>query len=95
MFFDNDLQTFFTDFAEPCVINSNTIEVLFDSQQVQYQEGFSTVVGYQPTITLKTADALANNVEQGVTLTVRGKSYTVSNIEEDGTGISTATLYKN
>lgn len=95
MFYDADLKTFFTDFSEPCQIGLVTIPVLFDNQQVQYQEGFSTVVGYSPKIELKTADALSNNVDQGTVLIIRGKSYTVSNIEEDGTGISTATLYKN
>ena len=87
-FFDLD------DFAETVTLNGTPVKAIFDTPRIQYQEGFAQVVGNYPQLTVQTSDVTAAEIDQGSTVVVRAKSYTVADINDDGTGITVLYLHK-
>lgn len=87
-FFDLD------DFAETVTLNGTPVKAIFDKPRVQYQEGFAQVVGNYPQLTVQTVDVEAAEIEQGSAVSVRNTSYTVADIDDDGTGITVLFLHK-
>lgn len=87
-FFDLD------DFAEQVTLNGRRVKAIFDTPRVQYQEGFAQVVGNTPQLTVQTADVTRAKVEVGAPVIVRKTSYTVSDVNDDSTGITVLYLHK-
>lgn len=84
---------FFRDFfAEPAVLGTHSLRVIFDVVSSTYSDGYSTLSTHQIKITCKTVDVLAASAQQGSTITLRGKTYSVSDIFDDGTGITILTV---
>lgn len=92
----NDAEDFFdlTDFAEPVTVNGKRLKAIFDKPRVQYQEGFAVLVANQPQLTCQTVDIEKANAVQGSPVIVRRQNYTVSEISDDGTGISIINLHQ-
>lgn len=88
IFFDLD------DFAEIVQVNSQSIKAIFDRPAMTYQEGYATIATRVPQLTVQTVDLENANVVQGSTVTVRNQQYSVAEVEDDGTGISTVFLHK-
>lgn len=95
MFFDDDIDIFFGDFAEPCKIGSKTVNVLFDNQQTITDNGFTSVIGYKPQISIKNTDIALTGLTEDTIVVIRGKSYIVVSITDDGYGISNCMLQTN
>lgn len=87
-FFDLD------DFAEQVTLNGRRAKAIFDTPRVQYQEGFAQVVGNYPQLTVQTVDVTRAKIETGSPVQVRKASYTVADINDDGTGITVLYLHK-
>lgn len=87
-FFDLD------DFAELVTVNNQSIKAIFDRPVVHYQDGFSTVQTVVPQLTVQSVDVTNASIVQGSTITVRNQNYSVSEVEDDGTGISILFLHK-
>jgi hypothetical protein len=92
----NETATFFdlNDFAEIVTCNGRRIKAIFDKLTVSKQEGFTTVVGQHPQIVCQTSEFDLSAAVQGDLVVVRRVNYEIVNIEPDGTGISTISLYE-
>lgn len=87
-FFDLD------DFAEAATLNGKSAAVIFDRPRFSYQEGFSQVVSNSPQVTCQTSDVILANVVQGSTVVFRNRNYTVTDVDDNGAGISILSLHE-
>lgn len=87
-FFDLD------DFAEIVTLNGKKVKAIYDRVQVEHNEGYAVVKGYSPTLTVQTVDVVKSNATIESLVTVRKKQYEVSDIQDDGQGITTIHLYE-
>jgi hypothetical protein len=92
----NDTADFFNtdDFAEFATVNGRRMRVIFDKTPVQYAEGFAQITANTPQLTVQTADLTKASVVAGQSVVVRRVNYTIAEIEDDGTGISTVFLHE-
>lgn len=89
--FAEDLAPFFSiaGFATAVVFNGAlSVNAIFDNAYFEAEQ----TVGTQPQLTCKTADLAT--VAVGASVVVNGTSYTVANIEPDGTGVSVVQLQR-
>lgn len=88
--FIEDLDAFFTDFGMPATVGGQAVQVIFDNASQGTSVGVLGMAGTQPAITIKTADLAADPV--GAVAVVNGTSYTITQHEPDGTGMSVCLL---
>lgn len=87
MFTENLAAFFDTDaFATTATIGTASVSVIFDAAYA----GALGVAGSAPTLLVVSADVAG--VARGDAVTISGSSYTVTNIEPDGTGLTRLTL---
>ena len=85
-----NLTPFFTDFGQLATVGGVRVSVIFDAASSLGNVGPSGMSSVAPVVTLPTASVPANPVGQAVA--VAGKSYTITQHEPDGTGLSVLTL---
>lgn len=96
----NDLDIFFADSNETATFGAGApVPILFGSPSNVVGMFDGAVNSTAPGFLIKTAHAAANNVDNGVAVTVTGTegfdgSYTVSEVNFDGLGLSYVTLTK-
>lgn len=96
----NDLDIFFADSDETATFGAGTpVPILFGSPSKVVGMFDGAVNSTAPGFLMKTADASANNVDNGSAVTITGTtgfdgSYTVSEVDSDGFGMSFVTLTK-
>lgn len=96
MFYDNDIDTFFTDFAFPVTTaNNQTFNVI---QDIEYYEGNAyasplSINFLQISGRVKNTDITACNLDIGVIVTINQMQYEIKNIEFDNRGISAIKFY--
>lgn len=73
--------------ATAATLDGDSVVGIFENR---YVESLGAVAAAQPTYTLPTADAAA--AAQGSALVIGATSYTVRNIQPDGTGVTTLEL---
>jgi hypothetical protein len=88
--FTEDLDAFFTDFGDTATVGGADVQVIFDNASQGTQVGILGMAGTQPAITCKTADLAADPV--GLAAVVGGTTYTITQHDPDGTGISLCLL---
>lgn len=94
MFYDNDLDDYFTDFGVSASFSHaggapSTVTVIFDNA-FQFLEGVQST---SPTVTCKTTDVAT--AIQGDTLTIGGTVFNIIEVQPDGTGITTLLLSRD
>lgn len=86
-----DRLTFLNDFGVDVVLADKTIKAIFDNPHNDISAGGEVPFSIQECyITARTSDV--SGIGQGSTLTVSGSSYVVTDIQPDGTGMSTVML---
>ena len=93
----NETDYFFNtnDFAEYVVLNGKKIKAIFDRSITEHTDGFTFIKGYKPQIVCQSTDVVKSGALQGSGCVVRKLNYTVTEIEPDGTGITTVTLFQD
>lgn len=96
MFYDDDIDAFFSDFAEDVtyvesgVAATTTIDAIFDSPGSVITIGRVTMIIESPQVRLKSTDV--PNISGDDKFIIRGVTYKVTNATNDGTGITTVIL---
>lgn len=91
MFYEQDLDEFFTDFGETAILADGTeITVIFDAGFKEALPMDISIESTKPTATVKTDDI--EGMVHGNTMEIRGTIYMVVGIQPDGTGITTVIL---
>ena len=99
MFYDADIDIFFTDFAADAIYTpsggtAKTIKVVFESEYLSVQVvGDVGVESASPAAYCKSADIIG--VQHGDTLVIEGTTYYVTEIHPDGTGMTLLILSKD
>lgn len=88
--FTEDLTAFFPDFGVTATVGGASVQVIFDNASQGTRVGLLGMAGQQPAITCKTADLAADPV--GLAAVVGSTTYTITQHEPDGTGISLCLL---
>lgn len=86
IFFDNKY------FGEPATLNGQSTNVIFEVKFEKYMDGYAVVSSHTPTVYCPSASVLSANVEQDSQVIVRSKTYLVSDIQDDGTGVTVLIL---
>lgn len=82
------------DFAEYVTVKGKRMKAIFDRVITEINEGQIIVKGYKPTITCQTTDFDKSKAGQGDIVVVRKKQYEITDVEPDGTGITSVTLFE-
>lgn len=94
---DADRLTLLDDFGVSIGLASGSPQTeiigIFDNEYYEMGIGDTAYSTTQPKVTVRTSDI--SNVGQGDIVIVEGTTYTVSDIQPDGTGISILRLHKN
>ena len=85
MAFTEDLTQFFSDFAATATKSGVAVAGIFDKA---YGEAFGMIAGNDPVF----RTASSTGIVRGDTLVIGGVSYTVVNVEPDGTGLDLCRL---
>ena len=85
MAFTEDLTQFFADFAATATKSGVAVAGIFDKA---YGEAFGMIAGNDPVF----RTASSTGIVRGDTLVIGGVSYTVVNVEPDGTGLDLCRL---
>lgn len=98
LFFDSDTDAFFPDFAEDVVYavppaQGVTIKGIFDNKGQNVTVFEEEIQASGPQVTVKSSDVAG--VKNGNTTTIRGKTWYIRDVEDDGTGITVLTLSEN
>lgn len=88
MAFTEDHTAFFQEFSVPATLVSSTISVIFDKAYIGALMGMVESTG--PCCLAMDKDI--PNLKQGHSLVINAKTYVVTGIEPDGTGLSTLQL---
>lgn len=76
------------DFGVTATVGVNSVDGIFDNE---YITAFDTT-GTQPVFHCRSSDVSLYSIARGTTLVINGTTYTVQNIEPDGTGMSKLVL---
>ena len=90
----NDLDLFFniTEFGDSFTKpNEDNFIGIFQKEPVLVQEGFSTIQTTELTVICKTHEV--SDLKQNDVIINNNNTYTIRNVENDGTGITTLYLY--
>jgi hypothetical protein len=95
--FTEDFDIYFVDFGESATYtagggSSADITVIFDNQAFAINMASGEISDSRPRATCKTSDV--SNAKNGDTITIRTVSYTVTDVNPDGTGITELVLRK-
>lgn len=82
------------DFAEIVTVNGKKMKAIFDKVQVQHQEGFALVTDNVPHLTCQTVDLDKAKALQGSPVVVRKNAYEISDLQDDGTGVTKVYMYR-
>lgn len=90
-FWEDDLDTFFTDFAVPALIgtisNQTEIQVIFDEPSEKYDSDAGGVISTGPEVKCKTSDVLS--VKKNDVIVINSKNWKiVTPPKPDGSGIT-------
>lgn len=88
MKFVEDHAAYFTDFSVPATLGLATIEVIFDKAYIGALMGLVESTG--PCCLVMEKDI--PNMKQGTSIVIGGKTYAVTSVEPDGTGLTTLQL---
>ncbi len=90
MFFYNDLNIFFNDFAINCTINKNNniIKILFDDNYINYTNASLNFDGTKVSIQILNNDITNNLLKFNDELTINNTVYIIKNIQKNSSGIS-------
>lgn len=88
MAFTEDLSAFFVEFSVQATLGGSTIAVIFDKAYIGALMGMVESTG--PCCLVMDKDI--PNLKQGASLVINSKTYIVSGVEPDGTGLSTLQL---
>jgi hypothetical protein len=84
-------QTFLNDFGQDIELSDKTIKGIFDSPHNPLSVGGEMQFSVQETfIMVETSDV--SSIAHGSTLTIDSRSYVVTDVQPDGTGMSTLML---
>lgn len=77
------------------VLNSTQTEIsgIYDDAHFEVDDGITIVSTSEPMVHVNTSDV--TNVVQGTELRINGSTFSVSDIQPDGTGITLLRLHKN
>lgn len=91
---DTDRLSFFNpdEFGVLCVHSTSRFYGLFETTTIDYSGGITVVSTTSPLLLCRTNDV--SGVEQEDTLRVGSTDYTITDIQDDGTGITTLSLHK-
>ncbi|MBT9168677.1 MAG: hypothetical protein DDT19_02025 [Syntrophomonadaceae bacterium] len=97
MFWERDIDTFFSDFAVDAVYTRGTVQrnirVLFDEDYKTIMDELVGVEGIESSAICRTSDV--RDAVHNDTLTISGVTYFVVGIQPDGTGITTLLLSRS
>jgi hypothetical protein len=87
--FTEDLSPFFVEreFAEPATVAGVAILAIFDDGYAEQDD----IEGTSPKLTCRSSD-LPGTLDEGDAATVAGKTYSVTTIQPDGTGVTVLEL---
>lgn len=89
MAFAEHLDAYFADFGVAATLAGNAVTVIFDNG---YQPGLGEFEGNNPLATIK--ESSIAGVVHGASLVIGATSYTVREIQPDGTGLAVLQLRK-
>jgi hypothetical protein len=89
----NDLDIFFADLAEPALVGTATVKVLFNEPSTTLA-GLGVGIGSTlPTAIMKQQDLLDLEIDSGTVITIRGVDYLVlGSPDHDGMGLTSVAL---
>lgn len=87
-------QFFIEEFAEIAQVGASSISVIFDYAHAQNDYGMTTVIGYQPILTCRTADVDRLSIKEDTQIVVRNTNYVVASVLDEGFGFSKIHLEK-
>ena len=92
MAFTENLDVFFnnSDFADTVTTGSRTFQAIFDEAFFNPEAGETSLDGTLPRLTCKMIDA--ETLTKKTQLTVKGRKFTVIDVQPDGTGTAVVTL---
>lgn len=82
-----DTTAFFADFGLTATVGGASVRGMFDAA---YQEAFGLVGGSRPVFKAATADV--SSASRGTAVVISGTSYTVGEVQPDGTGMTLLVL---
>lgn len=86
-----DRLTFLNDFGDDVIIGGDTIKAIFDNPHSDISAGGEVPFSIQECfIMARSADV--SSLGQGSTVEIRGSDYVVTDVQPDGTGITTIIL---
>lgn len=88
MAFNEDHSLFFNDFSVPATLGAATIAVIFDKAYIGALMGMVESTG--PCALVMDNDI--PNLKQGAAIVINAKTYIVTGVEPDGTGLTTLQL---
>lgn len=88
MAFSEDLTAFFAEFSVLATLGGSAIAVIFDKAYIGALMGMVESTG--PCCLVMDKDI--PNVKQGASIVINSKTYTVTGVEPDGTGLTTLQL---
>ncbi len=87
--FQENLDLFLNDFATIATLSDDSsINGLFDNEHYQADYGDGYVSTSQPRFTCKTTDVVSHSLSQGGVLSINTDTYTIKDIQNDGSGFS-------
>jgi len=92
MFYDDDLDAFFSDFAEDVMINGQNIKAIFSDRYEGVNLDGQTIEAQSPSLLLRTADADSVSAAAGVAVQVAGRSYHVLERQDGAAGVTILVL---
>ena len=92
MIFDDDLDIFFSDFAESAFVGTNEIKVIFDKAQEVMSE--YNVIGYKSVCEVKNSDIDNLDIAEDTEIEIRNVAYKVSYVQDLGFSTSKVFLEK-
>lgn len=87
-----DLDLFLSDFGVTATVGGVSVTVLFDvpGKAMNMFDGQMTTTA--PGCTMKSSDVTARSIAYGTSIAISGTTYTVTEIEPDGAGLTRLTL---
>jgi len=92
MFYDGDLDVFFSDFAEDAIVNGQSVKVVFSDSYEGVNLDGQTIEAQSPSVMIRTADADAASASAGATVQVAGRSYNILERQDGAAGVSILVL---
>lgn len=90
-----DLDIFFGDFAEDCILNDNAgaiIPCLYDESQAYISSMSNDINGVVITALLKNSDIKTYLIRKNSNITIRDTNFIIKELRKNGSGISEAEL---